>query len=132
MTGTRAQDTVPQLFNGPPAAGNPSAASLHAAADTLVIRGQLLIWTDKHEGDHDFDEVVGVGAEEGQVLGEAQDAADADQGPARRGETTAGGSSRASWPQAPAMERHSEHRRVQVLATLAANPHTRAPPSRTS
>ncbi|MFF2922516.1 hypothetical protein ACFVTP_08940 [Streptomyces celluloflavus] len=115
-----------------------AADQLHAAADTLVTRGQLLTWSDKQEGDHEFDgrvlrladdlallsanpdHLAGACAQLGrldqpavvsptpsQTLVRVIDNADPDQDrPARL------------------LERHYDHRRVQALSTLAANPYT--------
>ncbi|WP_234375841.1 hypothetical protein [Streptomyces sp. CB01373] len=115
-----------------------AADQLHAAADALVTRGQLLTWADKQEGDHGFD---------GRVLRLAEDLALLSANP----DHLAGACAQLARLDPPAvvsptpsrtlirvldnvdpdhdrparlLERHSEHRRVQALATLAANPHT--------
>ncbi|MER7108793.1 hypothetical protein [Streptomyces sp. NPDC000229] len=115
-----------------------AADQLHAAADALVIRGQLLTWADKQEGDHEFD---------GRALRLAEDLALLSTNP----DHLAGACAQLTRLDQPAvvsptpsrtlirvldnvdpnhdrparlLERHYEHRRVQALATLAANPHT--------
>ncbi|MCX4417845.1 hypothetical protein OOK43_31915 [[Kitasatospora] papulosa] len=115
-----------------------AADQLHAAADAFVARGQLLIWSDKQDGDHDFD---------GRVLRLAEDLALLSANP----DHLAGACAQLARLDQPAvvsptpsrtlirvlsnvdpdhdcparlLERHSEHRRVQALTVLAANPHT--------
>ncbi|MEU0896842.1 hypothetical protein [Streptomyces massasporeus] len=114
-----------------------AADQLHAAADTLVTRGQLLSWSDKQESDHEFD---------GRVLRLAEDLALLSANP----DHLAGACAQLARLDQPAvvsptpsrtlirvmdnvdpdhdrpaqlLERHYEHRRVQALVTLAANPH---------
>ncbi|MER6103729.1 hypothetical protein ABT115_15730 [Streptomyces sp. NPDC001832] len=114
-----------------------AADQLHAAAETLVTRGQLLSWSDKQEGDHEFD---------GRVLRLAEDLALLSANP----DHLAGACAQLARLDQPAvvlptpsrtliriidinpdhdrparlLERHYEHRRVQALSTLAANPQT--------
>ncbi|MEU9796183.1 hypothetical protein AB0E27_37355, partial [Streptomyces sparsogenes] len=115
-----------------------AADQLHAAADALVARGQLLSLPDKQEGDYEFD---------GRVLRLAEDLALLSANP----DHLAGACAQLGRLDQPAvvsptpsrtlirvidsidpdhdrparlLERHCEHRRVQALATLAANPHT--------
>ncbi|MEU6603018.1 hypothetical protein [Streptomyces flaveolus] len=115
-----------------------AADQLHAAADALVNRGQLLSWSDKQEDDHDFD---------GRVLRLAEDLALLSANP----DHLAGACGQLARLDQPAvvsptpsrtlirvidnvdpdhdrparlLERHYEHRRVQALSALAANPHT--------
>ncbi|MFF8035859.1 hypothetical protein [Streptomyces sp. NPDC016626] len=115
-----------------------AASQLHAAADALVTRGQLLTWADKQVNDYEFD---------GRVLRLAEDLALLSANP----DHLAGACAQLSRLDPPAvvspkpsrtfirvldnvdpdhdrparlLERHSEHRRVQTLATLAANLHT--------
>ncbi|MFD0297403.1 hypothetical protein [Streptomyces sp. NPDC127118] len=115
-----------------------AADQLHAAADAIVTRGQLLSLPDKQEGDHEFD---------GRVLRLAEDLALLSANP----DHLAGVCTQLARLDQPAvvsptpsrtliriidnldpghdrpsrlLERHSEHRRVQALATLATNPHT--------
>ncbi|MEU7261664.1 hypothetical protein AB0B21_38585 [Streptomyces rimosus] len=115
-----------------------AADQLHAAADALVSRGHLLSWSDKQEGDYEFD---------GRVLRLAGDLALLSANP----DHLAGVCAQLARLAQPAvvsptpnrtlirvldnvdpdhdrparlLERHCEHRRVQALATLAANPHT--------
>ncbi|MEW1722869.1 hypothetical protein [Streptomyces sp. NPDC093109] len=115
-----------------------AADQLHAAADALVTRGQLLAWADKQEGDHEFDS---------RALHLAEDLALLSTNP----DHLAGACAHLARLNQPAvvsptpsrtlirvldnvdpdrdrparlLERHYEHRRVQALSTLAANPHT--------
>ncbi|WP_432095662.1 hypothetical protein [Streptomyces sp. bgisy100] len=115
-----------------------AADQLHAAADALVTRGQLLTWSDKQESDHEFD---------GRVLRLAEDLALLSANP----DHLAGACAQLARLDQPAvvspkpsrtlihvlnnvdpdhdrparlLERHYEHRRVQALTVLAANPHT--------
>ncbi|GAA2485946.1 hypothetical protein GCM10010393_16300 [Streptomyces gobitricini] len=115
-----------------------AADQLHAAADALVTRGRLLSWSDKQEGDHEFD---------GRVLRLAEDLALLSANP----DHLAGACAQLARLDQPAvvsptpsrtlirvldnvdpdhdrparlLERHYEHRRVQAMAILAANPHT--------
>ncbi|WP_033037509.1 hypothetical protein [Streptomyces monomycini] len=114
-----------------------AAAQLHAAADALVTRGQLLSLPQKQADDHGSD---------GHILPLAQDLALLSANP----DHLAGACARLASLDQPAvvsptpnptlirvfdsagpdhdrpaklLERHSEHRRVQALAALAANPH---------
>jgi hypothetical protein len=111
---------------------------LHEATDALVNRGQLLSQPDRQDDDHGSD---------GRVLGLAEDLALLSANP----DHLAGSCAQLASLDPPAvvsptpsrtlirvidnsdpehdsparlLERHSEHRRVQVLAVLAANPHT--------
>ncbi|GAA4680544.1 hypothetical protein [Streptomyces youssoufiensis] len=115
-----------------------AADQLQAAADALVTRGQLLTWVDKQESDHGLD---------GRVLRLAEDLALLSANP----DHLAGACAQLARLDQPAvvspmpsrtlirllnsvrpdhdrpaelLERHYEHRRVQVLTVLAANPHT--------
>ncbi|MER5769268.1 hypothetical protein [Streptomyces sp. NPDC001985] len=114
-----------------------AAEQLHAASDALVTRGQLVTWPDKQEGDHQFD---------GRVLRLAEDLALLSANPTH----LAGACAQLARLDQPAvvspapsrtlirvlnnvdpdhdrpaqlLERHAEHRRVQALTALAANPH---------
>ncbi|RSN59623.1 hypothetical protein DMH12_10230 [Streptomyces sp. WAC 04229] len=115
-----------------------AADQLHAAAGALVTRGQLLTWSDKQENDYEFD---------GRVLRLADDLALLSANP----DHLAGACAQLARLDPPAvvspkpsrtlirvldsvdpdhdrparlLERHSEHRRVQALTVLTANPHT--------
>ncbi|MFD4539039.1 hypothetical protein [Streptomyces bauhiniae] len=115
-----------------------AADHLHAAADALVTRGHLLTWSDKQEGDYAFD---------GRVLRLAEDVALLSANPDHLAQVC-DHLARLDQPAvvsptpsrtlirildnvdpdhdrpARLLERHSEHRRVQALTVLAANPHT--------
>ncbi|MEV8547260.1 hypothetical protein [Streptomyces sp. NPDC051572] len=115
-----------------------AADQLHAAADSLVARGQLLSPEDKQANDYNFDSRVRRLAEDLALLSNNPD-------------HLAGACAQLSRLDQPAvvsptpsrtlirvldnadpdhdspvrlLERHSEHRRVQALTALAANPHT--------
>ncbi|MFI9311159.1 hypothetical protein [Streptomyces triculaminicus] len=115
-----------------------AADQLHAAADALVTRGQLLSPPEKQDGDRDFD---------GRILRLAEDLALLSANPDHLG----GSCAQLACLDQPAvvspapsrtliriidnvdpdhdrparlLERHSEHRRAQALTALAANPHT--------
>ncbi|MFC8790798.1 hypothetical protein [Streptomyces cinereoruber] len=115
---------------------NPRLATL--AADALVTHGRLLSPPEKRDGDFDSD---------GRVLRLAEDLALLSANPGH----LAGACAQLACPEQPAvifsapsraliriidnvdpdhhrparlLERHNEHRRVQALAVLAANPHT--------
>ncbi|QID34305.1 hypothetical protein G3260_000066 [Streptomyces albus] len=115
-----------------------AADQLHAAVDALVTRGQLLTWSDKRECDYQFD---------GRVLRLAEDLALLSANP----QHLAGACAHLARLDQPVvvsptpnrtlirvldntdpdhdrparlLERHYEHRRVQALSALAANPHT--------
>ncbi|MGW1768588.1 hypothetical protein ACWCQL_31670 [Streptomyces sp. NPDC002073] len=114
-----------------------AADQLHAAADALVTHGQLLSPPEKQDGDRDFD---------GRILRLAEDLALLSANPDHlAGTCTQLGALDQPAVVSPApsrtliriidnvdpdhdrparlLERHSEHRRVQALAALAANPH---------
>ncbi len=125
-----------RVRNNPRLAGL-AADQLHTAADALVTRGQLLTWSDKQDGDYEFD---------GRVLRLAEDLALLSADP----DHLAGACAQLARLDQPAvvsptpsrtlirvldnidpdhdrparlLERHYEHRRVQALAAVAANPH---------
>ncbi|QKZ19093.1 hypothetical protein [Streptomyces chartreusis] len=115
-----------------------AARQLHAAADVLVTRGQLLSWSDKQEGDHQFDgrilrlaeDLALLSANPDHLAGACAQLARLDQ-PAVVSPTQSRTLIRVLDNRDPdhdrparLLERHSEHRRVQALAGLAANPHT--------
>ncbi|MGW5851855.1 hypothetical protein ACWFQ8_28590 [Streptomyces sp. NPDC055254] len=115
-----------------------AADQLHAATDALVTHGQLLSPPEKQDEDRDFD---------GRILRLAEDLALLSANP----DHLAGACAQLACLDQPAvvspapsrtliriianvdpdhdrparlLERHSEHRRVQALTALAANPHT--------
>ncbi|MCF2131020.1 hypothetical protein L1I79_32040 [Strepomyces sp. STD 3.1] len=121
-----------------PRLANVAADQLHTAADALVTRGQLLNWSDRQENDYEFD---------GRVLRLAEDLSLLSVNP----DHLAGACAQLARLDPPAVvsptpsrtlirvldnvdpdhdrparlvERHYEHRRVQALTVLAANPHT--------
>jgi hypothetical protein len=138
VTARRTLHHIANRVRSNPRLADLAADQLHAAADALVTRGQLLTWSDRQEGDHEFD---------GRVLRLAEDPALLSATP----DHLAGACAQLARPDQPAvvspkpsrtpirvldntdpdhdrparlLERHYEHRRVQALTVLAANPHT--------
>ncbi|MCZ4101034.1 hypothetical protein [Streptomyces sp. H39-C1] len=116
-----------------------AAAQLHAAADALVARGQLLSPPEKQEGDYEFDgrvrrlaeDLALLSANPDHLAGASAQLAALDQ-PAVVSPAPSPTRIRIVDDSLPAdydrparlLERHSEHRRAETLATLATNPHT--------
>ncbi|MFF8911448.1 hypothetical protein [Streptomyces olivaceoviridis] len=138
VTARRTLHHIANRVQNNPRLADLGADQLHAATDALVTRGQLLSWSDKQENDYEFD---------GRVLRLAEDLALLSANP----DHLAGACDQLARLDQPAvvsptpsrtlirvidnvgadhdrpaqlLERHYEHRRVQALATLAANPHT--------
>lgn len=126
-----------RVHNNPRLAGL-AADQLHAAADALVTRGQLLSLSDKQKDDHQFDgrilrlaeDLALLSANPNHLAGACAQLARLDQ-PAIVSPTPSRTLIRVLDNHDPdrdrparLLERHSEHRRVQALAGLAANPHT--------
>ncbi|MEU9983721.1 hypothetical protein [Streptomyces sp. NPDC050856] len=138
VTARRTLHHIANRVRNNPRLADLAADQLHAAADALVTRGRLLSWSDKQEGDYEFD---------GRVLRLAEDLALLSANP----DHLAGACAQLARLDQPAvvsptpsrtlirvldnvdpdhdrparfLERHSEHRRVQALTVLAANPHT--------
>jgi hypothetical protein len=115
-----------------------AADQLHAAADALVTRGQLLTWSGKQEGDHEFDgrvlrlaeDLALLSANPDHLAGACVQLARLDQPavvspkPSRALIRVIDNADPDNDRPARLLERHYEHRRVQTLATLAANLHT--------
>ncbi|MET8658621.1 hypothetical protein [Streptomyces griseus] len=126
-----------RVHNNPPLA-TLAADQLHASANALVTRGRLLTWADRQDRDYDFD---------GRILLLAEDLALLSMNP----DHLAGACAQLARLDQPTvvsptlprtlirvlknvdpdhdrparlLEHHIEHRRVQALTTLAANPHT--------
>ncbi|MEU2770654.1 MULTISPECIES: hypothetical protein [Streptomyces] len=138
VTARRTLHHIANRVHTSPRLADLAADQLHAAAEALVTRGQLLTWSDKQENDYEFD---------GRVLCLAEDLALLSANP----DHLAGACAQLARLEPPAvvspkpnrtlirvldnvdpdhnrpaqlLERHSEHRRVQALTVLAANPHT--------
>ncbi|MFF3127862.1 hypothetical protein ACFVRD_37485 [Streptomyces sp. NPDC057908] len=114
-----------------------AAEQLHAAADTAVVRGQLLRLPEKQDTDYEFDGRVRRLAEDLALLSANPDhlagaCAHALDQPAVVSPAPSRTLIRVfddSLPDdydhpARILERHGEHRRAKTLAALAANPHT--------
>ncbi|WP_331725543.1 hypothetical protein OG596_38415 (plasmid) [Streptomyces sp. NBC_01102] len=116
-----------------------AAEQLHAAADAAVVRGQLLQLPEKQENDYEFDGRVRRLAEDLALLSANPDhlagacaqlaaldpPAVVSPAPSRTLIRVVDDSLPADYDRpARLLERHSEHRRAQTLAALAANPHT--------
>ncbi|MEU1668380.1 hypothetical protein ABZ547_33320 [Streptomyces sparsogenes] len=137
VTARRTLHHIANRVHNNPRLADLAADQLHAAADALVTRGQLLSVPDKQEGDYEFD---------GRVLRLAEDLALLSANP----DHLAGACAQLGRLDQPAvvsptpsrtliriidnvdpdhdrparlLERRCEHRRVQALAALAANPH---------
>ncbi|MEU2563685.1 hypothetical protein ABZ626_30805 [Streptomyces longispororuber] len=115
-----------------------AADQLHAAADALVTRGQLLTWADKQDGDHAFDgrvlclaeDLALLSANPDHLAGSCAELARLDQ-PAVVSPTPSRTLIRILGNVGPdhdrpvrLLESHFEHRRVRALTALATNPHT--------
>ncbi|MFD2622295.1 hypothetical protein [Streptomyces chumphonensis] len=115
-----------------------AADQLHTAADALVTRGQLLTCSDEPGSDHEFDgpvlrlaeDLALLSANPDHLAGACAQLARLDQ-PAVVSPTPSRALVRVLDNVDPdhdrparLLERHYEHRRVQALSTLAANPHT--------
>lgn len=138
VTARRTLHHIAHRVHKNPLLANLATEQLHAATDSLITRGQLLNPPDKHADDHGSD---------GRVLSLAEDLALLSASP----DHLTGACAQLALLDPPAvvsptpsrtlirildntdpdhdrparlLERHSEHRRVQALAALAANPHT--------
>ncbi|MFJ2736149.1 hypothetical protein [Streptomyces sp. NPDC087317] len=138
VTARRTLHHIAHRVHNNPCLADLAAEQLYAATDALVTRGQLLNLPEKQADDYEFD---------GRVLRLAEDLALLSANP----DHLAGACAQLARLDQPAvvsptpsrtliriidnvdpdhdrparlLERHSEHRRVQALATLAANPHT--------
>ncbi|MFE4205428.1 hypothetical protein ACFRSX_31165 [Streptomyces goshikiensis] len=113
------------------------ADQLHAAADALVDRGRLLELPEKQDNDYEYEgrirrlaeDLALLGANPDHLAGACAQLASLDQPavvsplPSRTLIRVFGEDPDRDRP-ATLLERHSEHRRAQALAALAANPHT--------
>ncbi|MFD3567375.1 hypothetical protein [Streptomyces sp. NPDC058667] len=138
VTARRTLHHIANRVHNNPRLATLAADQLYAAADVLVTHGRLLSPPEKQDGDYDFD---------GRVLRLAEDLALLSANP----DHLAGACAQLAGLEQPAvvspapsrtlirvidnadpdhdrparlLERHNEHRRVQALAVLAANPHT--------
>ncbi|MFJ6809050.1 hypothetical protein ACIQRK_23990 [Streptomyces anulatus] len=138
VTARRTLHHIAGRIHSNPRLADIAAEQLHTAADALVIRGRLLDWVDKQQTDYEFTSRILRLAEDLALLSINPDhlaaacahLARLDQpavvSPAPSPRLTRVLSNIDPDHDRPArlLERHSEHRRVQTLATLAANPHT--------
>ncbi|MFD0034070.1 hypothetical protein ACFVJK_38740 [Streptomyces sp. NPDC127172] len=138
VTARRTLHHIAHRVHNNPRLADLAADRLHAAANALVTRGQPLSWPEKQADDYEFD---------GRVRRLAEDLALLSTNP----DHLAGACAQLALLDQPAvispapsqtliriidnddpdhdrparlLERHAEHRRVQTLAALAANPHT--------
>lgn len=139
VTARRTLHHIAHRVHNNPRLADLAADRLHAAADALVTRGQLLSLAEKQAGDYEFDGLVLRLAEDLALLsanpdhlaGACVQLASMDQpavvspAPSRTLIRIVDDSRDRDYDRpAQLLERHSEHRRVQALAALAANPHT--------
>ncbi|MEU0633038.1 hypothetical protein [Streptomyces sp. NPDC005989] len=116
-----------------------AAEQLHAAADTAVVRGQLLRLPEKQDADYEFDgrvrrlaeDLALLSANPDHLAGACAQLAALDQpavvspAPSRTLIRVFDDSLPDDYDHpARILERHGEHRRAKTLAGLAANPHT--------
>ncbi|MFI6695079.1 hypothetical protein ACIBLA_25650 [Streptomyces sp. NPDC050433] len=137
MTARRTLHHIANRVRDNPRLTELASSQLHAAADTLVRRGQLLDLPEKRANDYEFDGLVRRLAEDLALLSASPEhlaracaqLASLDQpavvspAPSRVWTRVLDDKTDHDRP-ASLLERHSEHRRVQALAALAANPHT--------
>lgn len=138
VTARRTLHHIANRVRSNPRLADLAADQLHAAADALVTRGQLLTWSDRQEDDHEFDGRVLRLAEDPALLSATPDhLAGACAQLARLDQPAVVSPKPSRTPirvldntdpdhdrPARLLERHYEHRRVQALTVLAANPHT--------
>ncbi len=138
VTARRTLHHIANRVRSNPRLADLAADQLHAAADALVTRGQPLTWSDKQEGDYEFDgrvlrlaeDLALLSANPDHLTGACAQLARLDQPavvsptPSRTLIRVLDNTDPHHDRPARLLERHSEHRRVQALTALAANPHT--------
>ncbi|MFI1760292.1 hypothetical protein [Streptomyces sp. NPDC020571] len=138
VTARRTLHHIANRVRSNPRLADLAADQLHAAADALVTRGQLLTWSDRQEGDHEFDgrvlrlaeDLALLSATPDHLAGACAQLARLDQPavvspkPSRTLIRVLDNTDPAHDRPARLLERRYEHRRVQALTVLAANPHT--------
>ncbi|WP_405196309.1 hypothetical protein [Streptomyces anulatus] len=138
VTARRTLHHIAGRVRGNPRLASLAAEQLHATADALVIRGRLLDWVDKQPADYEFtgrilrliEDLALLSTNPDHLAAACTHLARLDQ-PAVVSPVPSPGLTRVLSNLDPdhnrparLLERHSEHRRAQTLATLAANPHT--------
>jgi len=137
VTARRTLHHIAHRVHNNPRLADLAAKQLHAAADALVARGRLLSLPEKQAGDHDFDgrvlrlaeDLALLSANPDHLAGACAQLASLDQpavvspAPSRTLIRIIDSADPDSDRPARLLERRSEHRRVQALAVLAANPH---------
>ncbi|MFM9584237.1 hypothetical protein [Streptomyces caniscabiei] len=138
VTARRTLHHIAKRVHNNPRLAELAADQLHATADALVVRGQLLTWSDKQENDHEFDgrvrrlaeDLALLSANPDHLAGACAQLARLDQPavvspkPSRTLIRVIDNVDPDNGRPARLLERHSEHRRVQALTVLAANPRT--------
>ena len=138
VTARRTLHHIAHRVHNNPRLADLAADRLHAAAEALVARGQLLRRPEKQDGDREFDgrilrlaeDLALLSANPDQLAGACAQLACLDQpavvssAPSRTLIRVIDNADPDHDRPARLLERHSEHRRVQALTALAANPHT--------
>ncbi|MFJ2915065.1 hypothetical protein ACIO8F_38015 [Streptomyces sp. NPDC087228] len=139
MTARRTLHHIARRVDNNPRLAHLAAEQLHAAADTAVVRGQLLRLPEKKDTDYEFDgrvrrlaeDLALLSANPGHLAGACAQLAALDQpavvspAPSRTLIRVFDDSLPADYDRpARILERHGEHRRAETLAALAANPRT--------
>ncbi|MGX5183446.1 hypothetical protein ACWKT5_11655 [Streptomyces avermitilis] len=138
VTARRTLHHIAHRVHNNPRLADLAAEQLHAAADALATRGQLLNLPEKQAGDHEFDsrvlrlaeDVALLSANPDHLAGVCAQLALLDQpavvspAPSRTLIRVNDGVDPDHDRPARLLERHSDHRRAEALASLAANPHT--------
>ncbi|MFF4205758.1 hypothetical protein ACFYZ8_34480 [Streptomyces sp. NPDC001668] len=138
VTARRTLHHIANRVRNNPRLADLAAEHVRAAADSLVIRGQLLGPLEKQDNDHESDgsllrlaeDLALLSANPDHLAGACAQLASMDQpavvspSPSQTLIRVIDGVDPHHDRPARLLERHSEHRRAQALAALAANPHT--------
>ncbi|MEU0100438.1 hypothetical protein [Streptomyces sp. NPDC006267] len=138
VTARRTLHHIAGRIHSNPALAGLAAEQLHATAEALVIRGRLLDWVDRQPADYEFtgrilrlaEDLALLSTNPGHLAAACTQLARLDRpavvSPVPSPRLTRVLSNIDPDHDRPArlLERHSEHRRVQTLASLAANPWT--------